>query len=127
MQITTNEPDPVREMMVGLGALLEEHRTAIRRPVRIGIAVVDGGHYLVDTGSTALVYEGWSEEVDFAVICSPKALEAALTGMLDPYTPVDGQVWIWAGDASAWGAIAESLEGIRSPLDLRVARARGQS
>ena len=119
-----DETEAVRAMMVSLGALLEEHRGAIRRPVRIGIAVVDAGHYLIDTGSKTLVYEGWSDELDFAVVCSPTALEAALTGTLDPEAPAEGQVWIWAGDASAWGALAEPLEGVRSMLDLRVSRAR---
>lgn len=111
-----------------LGALAEtlDARPSGRGPVRIGVLVVDGGPLAVTLapGARPLLASGVDEDVDLRIVTNAVTLVDLVRGAFDPSAPGPEHLFLFDGDPSHFGALAEGLAKTQSWLGLRVDGAR---
>jgi hypothetical protein len=102
-----------------LGALINDHRAALKRPVSIGFAVEGFGTWVLDTRSNDIVSPGWREGLDVQILCNREALSAFVLGRLDLEKPPRGHNFMCGGDLGVFGALRDAFSGAKSWLAVR--------
>lgn len=112
---------------VVLGALAEtlHTRPSRRGPVRIGVLVVDGGPLAVTLESGRLT-AGVDQDVDLSIVTNAVTLVDMVRGTFDPGAPGPDHLFLFGGDPSLFGQLAEGLATTQSWLALQANNARSK-
>jgi hypothetical protein len=111
-------------VITAFAGLIASRRAALERTVYISVAMVDGGEWHLDTGAEVILRSGWNESAELKLVTDSGTLAALLVGAFDHQNPELNQIFLWSGDPTIWGALAQSFAGSRTGLSLRAERSK---
>jgi len=109
------------QAVLALLALLEEHRQALRRNVRIGLGFTDGTRCVIDATRDRVLVAPWSRDTDLAILTNGITMTDLFCGRFDPEHPQEHQTFLWAGEPDTMMVVADALGGSVSWIAVRSA------
>lgn len=88
-----------------LRSWLEPRRGLLRRTPSFAFATLEGERFTLDLADPELVRREWSDAADVTVLTNARTLSDLVTGEFDPRRPRSEHLFMWSGDAAAWGEL----------------------